>query len=131
MTYDSWEKEEKTRKQKAIEAFDQIYEAIKTLGIKETIRIEFSGSGDSGGIDYITGLGDTDSISQNLLRRELHKQVKEWAGEFASRLGVDWWNNEGGAGWIEIHPEPVEGKRVTYEVGQNEIVVRDGARGGF
>lgn len=75
-------------------------------GHKDVVRIEFSGCGDSGGIDYVEGLEESHA---------LYKEIRDWAEEFAHEL-PNWWDNDGGSGWIELD---VQAQQIRYSVDQH------------
>lgn len=75
--------------------------------IPKNVRIDFSGGGDEGSIDDINGLDHG---------TEAYDTVQQWAYAFLEGVGVDWYNNEGGFGFIELNKET---GKVTYEVNVN------------
>src|SRR5688572_12634719 len=87
----------------------KLLKALKAAGQTDTVRIEFSGSGDDGGIDGVEGLDRG---------QPLYQQVEDWAGEFADNMPCDWVNNDGGFGWIELD---VEKQTIRYSVDANEM----------
>lgn len=83
---------------------------LKDLEIKK-ILVEFSGSGDSGGIDdiYLYNIEDIDILSSeyNEIDSEekvsLRDKIETFAYRFIdAKINFNWWNNEGGRGSIEI-----------------------------
>lgn len=97
----------------------RLVETLHGFGYREVIRIEFSGSGDSGGIDSVTGIPKKD---------QLYQQVHDWAEEFTSALDVDWYNNDGGQGYIELDPAK---KTVEYQVETNYMESQVADQGTF
>lgn len=74
------------------------------------VEVEFSGSGDSGQIDYISvtkedgesftffdGNKDLSEDESNLL-----EDISDWTYDYLSGTGVDWYNNDGGQGTVEF-----------------------------
>ena len=78
------------------------------------VEVSFYGGGDEGSIDEICGANGEDDA------------VEEFCDALLEEVGVDWYNNEGGNGEIEID---VVAGRVTYTVNQNEVVSREAASG--
>ena len=78
---------------------------LAELGVK-SIRIEYSGSGDSGGIDDSVPL-DKDGEELDCAKLPKWDEVKEaleaWAYERLEDTPGDWINNEGGSGvfWVQ------------------------------
>jgi hypothetical protein len=75
----------------------------------ETVNINFDGSGDSGQINYIhfnPDINDEDN---------LRDRIEEFAEQLLQSTGVDWYNNEGGFGEINID---VQNKTYNFEVNQ-------------
>lgn len=76
---------------------------IKDKGYNK-LQVCYSGSGDSGAIDDIDLLNDTNSISiENMI--ENTDFIKEWLYEVIDEAieNRDWWNNDGGYGNITIN----------------------------
>lgn len=67
----------------------------------DEITIEFSGSGDSGSIEAVSGI-DEMIIKADFYGKWLFDYVDNLADEILDISGHDWYNNEGGHGTIEI-----------------------------
>jgi len=122
---------------------------LRTLGIK-TVRVEFSGGGDSGDIDVIEALdgdGNHVSITQHMLdwpqnqsrhdpdtnawitetkvkAQELHEIIKQVTFDALEESGMDWYNNDGGQGYltIDFNYSPPE---IDLELGINHTATTD------
>jgi hypothetical protein len=66
------------------------------------VHIEFSGSGDDGSIQATTFFRDGQSLSDD---QPLQEKIEEWAYRLLDTTNVDWVNNEGGYGSINIDLE--------------------------
>lgn len=60
----------------------------------ENVSIEFDGSGDEGSVHNIDGLFENEHINE--------EELEDWAYDLIGGTGVDWYNNEGGFGTINI-----------------------------
>ena len=122
---------------------------LRTLGIK-TVRVEFSGGGDSGDIDAIEALdasGSHINITQHMLdwpqnqsthdpdtnswitetnvkAQELHEIIKQVTFDALEEAGMDWYNNDGGQGnlTIDFNQSPPE---INLELGINHTETTD------
>ncbi|MBX3282374.1 MAG: hypothetical protein KF756_07855 [Acidobacteria bacterium] len=65
-----------------------------TLAGSEAISIYFDGSGDEGSVHAIDGLNENEHIDE--------EELEDWAYDLIAGTGVDWYNNEGGFGTINI-----------------------------
>ncbi len=74
---------------------------LRTLCMKlhiTKVDINFSGGGDSGQIDDVSfELGPDVKFSTDT-QGDLEKKFSDWAYDYLSSKGVDWYNNEGGQG---------------------------------
>ena len=87
---------------------DNLKSAIKDMcekfgnqGVK-TINLEFSGGGDSGQIEDI----DTHPVAASEPGDYDSEAIRAMGYGILERWGIDWYNNEGGAGTIIIHTSP-------------------------
>jgi len=74
---------------------------LKDLGVDE-VKIEYSGSGDSGDIDDITyynKAGEVVKIEEE--HEEVHEKLRNYADNILSNI-EDWWNNDGGYGVLNM-----------------------------
>lgn len=97
MSYDEIRKKmEDERKEAAAKVELQAKDILDrlTLAGAENICIEFDGSGDSGTIQEIDGLTRNEHITKD--------DLEDWAYDLIEGTGVDWYNNEGGFGTINI-----------------------------
>lgn len=67
------------------------------------VRIGFAGSGDSGCIDDISGAANLGDDLETIEPKALYDKIEEWAEQYLSTTNVDWYNNEGGQGYIEFN----------------------------
>jgi hypothetical protein len=96
---------------------DDIIAKLKAASCSGVITIHFGGSGDEGSVHTIDGIEDNHG---------LWRELEDWTYEIAYATGVDWYNEDGGDGKIEIDLN--EGV-VRYEISVNEIsshLVTDG-----
>lgn len=131
-----------------LEPLEPIINKMKIYGIK-SVRVEFYGCGDSGQIEHIDwskeppdgtnvdvkietysytrGPDGTYNHERNIVdkRMPLEKALEEVTYSLLDKCGVDWYNNEGGGGYLEIDTQKPEG-HVEFNVYYNEIVQRDG-----
>jgi len=83
---------------------------IKDKGYNQ-LKVYYSGSGDSGAIDDIYVLNNTNSIPIDIDSINIENMIentdfiKEWLYEIIDEAteNMDWWNNEGGCGNIIIN----------------------------
>ena len=95
---------------------------LDNLGLDHIIRAEFSGSGDSGGYDGSYVYDDIQCTK--CLSLDVQRSVLEVVGDDIQEIGyaimdcssVDWYNNEGGGGYILID---LANKKVHIDVWQN------------
>jgi hypothetical protein len=92
---------------------------FRGLGIA-SVEIDFSGSGDSGNIDYITFTPI--SLADDILRQE----VEDWAYTFLEGRGIDWYNNDGGQGTITFD---ITASKFEYRIDVNKIFTATEDRG--
>lgn len=94
------------------------------------VKIEFSGSGDSGSIDLIevefmdgSILEPTKDARRNweFAEDSLHKELESFAYDYLETTDVDWYNNEGGQGTIEFDLRTVP-FAFRCDISTNEIV---------
>ena len=92
---------------------------LRDLRIK-TVETTYSGSGDSGSIDYITFVN---MENENLLREDIGLDVNTY-GEFQTLIYSlledveDWYNNDGGFGTVTINVETGE-----YNIDNNVNII--------
>jgi hypothetical protein len=89
------------------------------LARHETVHISFYGGGDSGSIEEVIVDGD-------IYNGDLDEEIQDWAHKLLEGTGVDWYNNDGGHGNIEID---VINWRYSYQVNQYEQVSNLAAEG--
>lgn len=65
-----------------------------TLAGAKNIYIGFDGSGDDGSVHAIDGLDENEHITE--------EDLENWAYDLIAGTGVDWYNNEGGFGTINL-----------------------------
>lgn len=137
MAYDNWYAKYKQEQQQtaktATESLKVLGEQMIKLGQKETLRVEFSGSGDSGGIDSVEGwtegkVGDT---TDKVVPKALREEFKELVSDLMQNQDVDWWNNDGGSGWFEFDPTKPAEERFSFEISYNVSSSEVGATGAF
>jgi len=119
----------------------QLVERMKSLGV-ERVEVDYDGSGDSGDIQGVSALKNADkgetialagqSIVVERLESVYDHEAKEYkrvpnqvtiglegalgdfATDFLSYLGIDWYNNEGGYGTVVLNVEDGEVKAEHY-----------------
>lgn len=128
--------------------FDAVMSILRGLGTTR-VTVEFSGSGDSGSIDdaRLEGISKDVDLSQIKLDWAIQKAVywpqksswenitetrnmgldeilKQICNDALDRVGIDWYNNEGGQGelTIDFGSSP---PKVTLNVGQNVTTTDD------
>jgi len=114
---------------------------------KLCIKVSFEGSGDSGSIDDIAIYNEGDHhyinnpVSDDFMElklsdnRSVGQVIEDWAYAVLDRTGVDWYNNEGGEGYINVFIDTIveeDGdKQIKYEwsidsrYGENEWSVQE------
>lgn len=114
---------------------------------KLCIKVSFEGSGDSGSIDDIAIYNEGDHhyinnpVSDDFMELKLFDNrsvghvIEDWAYAVLDRTGVDWYNNEGGEGYINVFIDTIveeDGdKQIKYEwsidsrYGDNEWSVQE------
>jgi hypothetical protein len=109
---------------------EKIMIGLVNAGIKK-VSVNYDGGGDSGAIESITYSTDpniefddlqgwnSDANSLNDYNSELYSLLEDYCQEMLLNDIEDWWNNDGGFGYVNIDVE--EG---TYEI-QNSIRVTD------
>ena len=117
---------------------------MKTHGI-ESVRVEFYGGGDSGQIEHVAWSkeppADTrvdvviekwkyqaslEGSSKHTLVTEtksmpLAQAIEEVTYDLLDKSGVDWYNNDGGGGYLEIDLSKPEGT-VEFSIHVNELI---------
>lgn len=94
------EEERKATAQKAETGREAIVQALVDKNI-DYVRVEFAGSGDSGSIDNISTDPDNDwANGTETLGETLHDEIEGWAYAYLEGTGIDWYNNDGGQGYI-------------------------------
>lgn len=88
-----FEEERQEAESKAELQAKEILDKLTLAGAKN-IFIGFDGSGDSGSIHTIDGLDANEHINE--------EELENWAYELIASTGVDWYNNEGGFGTINL-----------------------------
>lgn len=110
-----------------------LLETLKSLGV-HAMHISFDGSGDSGSIDYISYMNkDGQHIrdarlqaefmdwtqvhasytqgqwteEERVSRHSLYDASEQLAYDMLSETGIDWYNNDGGYGTIDIVLDPL------------------------
>lgn len=114
---------EAEREQKLKNTNSQRTELAKTFFEKgyALVRIEFAGSGDSGNIDDITITmkdGEPTSLEYSSPERN---EIEDWAQVYLEGTNVDWYNNDGGQGYIEFDLTTAPWK-FEASIDQNETV---------
>lgn len=80
----------------------KLMESMLKQGINY-IHIDFAGSGDSGSIETImVGRTGTDDKEEVQFNSDLHTEISDWAYSYLESTNIDWYNNDGGQGEIEI-----------------------------
>lgn len=94
---------------------------LKDNGIS-IIRIEFSGSGDSGSIDS-TEVLDKNEDNIDLENSDLLERIEDYGYDILSnQYNYDWYNNDGGRGTLIINIDTLEWNidGVYYELIEND-----------
>lgn len=73
-----------------------------TLGY-DTIRIEYYGGGDTGGIENIIAIKDENGPEYTIDKKEYEYVEEYFYDKLASLIDGDWINNEGGRGSCDIN----------------------------
>ena len=94
------EEERREAEGKALTARQQIAVKALELGISK-ITISFAGSGDSGSIESIW-MHRPDENWKDLKPADFRQEVEDFAYDYLSGTGIDWYNNDGGQGEIEF-----------------------------
>lgn len=108
---------------------EKIMIGLVNQGIKK-VSVNYEGSGDSGAIESIRITTDSHVIFEDLqtweggidlndYNSDLYSLLEDYCSEMLLNDIEDWWNNDGGFGFVNIDVE--EG---TYEI-QNSIRVTD------
>jgi hypothetical protein len=82
--------------------------ALRELGIREIV-LEYSGGGDSGGIDTVQAYKDSEMKEPVDMPPELQVAVEERANTLLDKL-PDWYNNDGGYGTLTFDLETFTAK---------------------
>lgn len=99
------ENERKLTKLKANAKRRELANKIAERGWK-TVYIAFSGGGDSGSIDNIDVDEDCNFYAQ-IKADPLLQEIEDFAYDYLSGTGVDWYNNDGGQGHMEFNVSTV------------------------
>lgn len=101
----AWQKAHLER-QKKLERLPEIRRElankISAAGYK-TVQLDFSGSGDSGNYDGIQTDGEYHFFSySDKSRPDIFDELEEFADLYLETTNVDWYNNDGGQGYIKF-----------------------------
>ena len=81
------------------------FSGLKDLGVKKLVA-EYSGSGDSGGIDSVYG---NNSEDDHVDLGDFHDRVENFMYEILStKYDYDWYNNDGGSGTVYFDIDDLE-----------------------
>ena len=81
------------------------FSGLKDLGVKK-LAAEYSGSGDSGGIDSVYGHNSEDCYVD---LQDFHDCVENFMYEILStKYDYDWYNNDGGSGTVYFDIDDLE-----------------------
>lgn len=81
------------------------FSGLKDLGVKKLVA-EYSGSGDSGGIDSVYG---NNSEGDHIDLDDFQDRVEEFMYEILStKYDYDWYNNDGGSGTVYFDIDNLE-----------------------
>jgi hypothetical protein len=81
------------------------FSGLKDLGVKKLVA-EYSGSGDSGGIDSVYGHNSED---EHVDLQDFHDRVENFMYEILStKYDYDWYNNDGGSGTVYFDIDNLE-----------------------
>lgn len=91
-----------TKKKIPYYAYKELLVEFMKLNQIENLEISFSGSGDSGDIDFIDGIPD-EIENVDFYGKRFISFVNDFAYHVLQLSGYDWYNNDGGYGTVKIN----------------------------
>lgn len=114
MSMYDWQLKEQEDAKKAKEYLLSLIPALKEAGAEKLV-IHYDGEGDEGEIQWIHAWNDADEDHEDYYHGKTHlniplldeqnNKIDEAACDIMSGLGIDWYNNEGGFGYVVLDVE--------------------------
>lgn len=108
---EKYERERKEKMTKAKEYLLSLLPALKTAKVTELV-VHYDGSGDEGSIQSINAYSDKERQIKIDVSTLNDQEIDEAACDILSGQGIDWYNNEGGYGFVVL---TVKTKKITIE----------------